>query len=506
MLVVSIVTTVAILVPGAAQAEVVGETVTWTGAVSTNEYDPYYDTTAIAFTEGATATVSFAWFNNIGNWVTARPYIEMDWGQRYYGSTVNVAPFQATTMSISFTVPAIATAGGPIKHGYFMYVEGEMQGNPFIVNREVGEGWTAPGGDDTYVLNYSPVIGSSVEVWKEDFGDTGYEWVSPDDYTVDEWTAEVDFDATPDAGTVFLFTYNYYQYIGTGDGDTTTFTVMPPMGAEMKTGTLAVYLTNDADEEVEQHTTGWTYDVKSGLLVFDTAPTPNQSILVRFEYYMTFPGAWTSNDGGTFVIFSADQTAAITAWRRYMEMREAEDVGGWDSAQAQLLWSQAEAARAKGEIEYREGQFAAANASMQAALTALNGSITAAVDYMKLEEQAEQAAWAAELASMQAQAASDNADVFYRQGQTAYMVKQGTNLDAETAWLNAQTANLQAMTSAEKALVEAEAKQAKGEAAMYSNIGIFMVMVAVALLLAAIGGILWAYSRLVEAKRPGQQP
>ena len=40
---------------------------------------------------------------------------------------------------------------------------------------------------------------------------------------------------------------------------------------------------------------------------------------------------------------------------------------------------------------------------------------------------------------------------------------------------------------------------------MYKNLGVFYIMLGVATLLAGLGGILWAYSRLVAAKGPKQQ-
>ncbi len=54
------------------------------------------------------------------------------------------------------------------------------------------------------------------------------------------------------------------------------------------------------------------------------------------------------------------------------------------------------------------------------------------------------------------------------------------------------------------AKLNAEAKQADGQASMYKNLGVFYIMLGVATLLAGIGGVLWAYSRLVAAKGPKQ--
>jgi hypothetical protein len=473
MLMLTIVTTMAILVPGAAQAQIVGETVTWSGAVTTNEYDPYYDDTVLAYAEGATATVQFAYFNGSPQNMTVRPFMDMDWGTRYHGAAVNVGPFQACTLSIQFTVPTVAAAGGLIRHGYFIFVQAEPTGDPQQVNRAVMEYWSASGAA-THNLGNSPVVGSSLQVWSGSGTGTGRVLVAPSTYTVNEWTGVVTFNAAPAALTDFWFTYNYFANVANGDGDAKAFMVAPPMNGEMKDGTLAVYLTNNVDNTVTLQTTGYTYDAKTWMLTFATAPTPNQSILVRFEYWATLPGGWSSSDDGrTFVIFSADQSAAITLWRRYMEISETEDVGGWASSAAQLLWSQAEAALAKGELEYREGLFAAASASMQTAVNDVNAAITTAVAFMAARQAIE--------------VATDNATLTALLAENALIPKTGLAMDAQTAWNNAQTARMNALTEAEVGALKAANSREKSYGTFVILIGVFLILVGAAVLLLAVG-------------------
>ena len=478
MLMLMIVTTMAILIPGVAQAAIVGGTVTWSGAVTTNEYDPYYDDTVLAYAEGATATVQFAYFNGSPQNLTVRPFMDMDWGTRYHGAAVNVGPFQACTLSIQFTVPTVAAAGGSTKHGYFIFVQAEPTGDPQQVNRAVMETWSASGAA-THSLGNSPVVGSSLQVWSE--SGTGRVLVAPSTYTVNEWTGVVTFNTAPAALTAFSFTYNYFANVANGDGDAKAFVVAPPMNGEMKDGTLAVYVTNNVDNTVTLQTTGYTYDAKTWMLTFATAPTPNQSILVRFEYWATLPGGWSSGDDGrTLVIFSADQSDAITLWRRYIETRNTEDVDGWISSSAQLLYSQAEAARAKGEIEYREGQFTAAKASLQTAVDRLNASIAAAIAFMKTAQELR-------LASDNAAVNLDVAQVGQIQAQNALIPKQGSYLDSQTAWNNAQTARINALTEAEKGALKASNSREKSYGTFVILMGVFLILVGVAILLLAVG-------------------
>jgi len=481
MLVLTIVTTMAILVPGVAQAEpIVHGTVNWTGAVVEGA-DPFYGNHQVtAYVEGSTAKVQFAFFNNLGmgDWVTARPFIDMDWGTRYHGAAVNVAPMQAATMSIEFTVPTVAAAGGLLEHGYFIYVQAERTGDPTVVNRVVGETWSADG-SDTRILANSPVVGSSLKVWRAN--GTGYELVASTTYTVTEWTGAVKFNVAPAALTQFQFTYNYYQFVATGDGDTMVFPLGTPTATEMKDGTLAVYLTNQVDNTVVLQTTGWTYDVKSCLLTFATAPTPNQRVLVRYEVWQQLPDTYASAEAGrTFVIYGQDQADAMTLWRRYIETRATEDVDGWTSASAQQLWSQAEAARAKGELEYREGQFTAAKASLQTAVDRLNASIAAAIAFMTKAQEMR-------LASDNAALNLAVAQVGAIEAQNALVPKQGSKLDADTANVNAETARLNALTEAEKGALKASNSREKSYGTFVILIGVFLILVGVAILLLAVG-------------------
>jgi hypothetical protein len=498
----------AILVPGVAQADFVDQTVNWSGAAFEGG-EPFYNNNQVtAYVEGSTAKVQFVFHNNSPMNITARPYIDMDWGTRYYGAAVNIPSGQPATMYIEFTVPTVAAAGGLVEHGYGIGVQYEQQGMPFVMNRAVGESWTAPGGDDTYDLSNTPVIDTSVVVWRED--GAGWEWINPDDYTVDAWTGEVDFDATPDPGTEFLFTYDYYMDAGDGDGVTTVFMVIPPFMAEMKSGTLKVYLANNADEEVDgPHLTGWTYDARSGQLTFDTAPTPNQTVLVRFEFWMKWADMyWSAFANRTFVIYGQDQADAMTLDRRYIETRATQMLGGFDSASARVLWGEAEAARAKGELEYREGKFTAAEASLQIAVDKINASIAAEAAWLSGWETRMVAESEAGIARDQAYAQEAAADAAYTQGQVANLAKQGaytdaetaqliaetagmekngTYLEAQTASLNAQTARLNALTEAEKDALKASNSRERSYGTFVILIGVFLVIVAVAILLLAVG-------------------
>jgi hypothetical protein len=209
--------------------------------------------------------------------------------------------------------------------------------------------------------------------------------------------------------------------------------------------------------------TGWTVDLQTGTVTFTDAPASWEYVGVFYKSSSSF------TDGGSIAVVSQDQADYTALWRRYKELYGSEYFGGYITGAAQQQWGEAEAALMKAEIQYREGKFADAKASMQIALD---------------KETAAIAAEAAMYGTVQT-------------GLTGLLTGAGGAVDAYGAKLNAEAKNITDTT-------KAETNKLNGEADMAKNLGVFYIMLGVATLLAGIGGILWAYSRLVAAKGPKQ--
>jgi lysozyme family protein len=119
----------------------------------------------------------------------------------------------------------------------------------------------------------------------------------------------------------------------------------------------------------------------------------------------------------------------------------------------------------------------------------------------------------ASVAAAKAAVANSNGDFANaKAGYEAAVAKLQSAIDADATLNTPVEAALMGLISSAEPVVDAfaaklnaDAKQADGEASMYKNLGVFTILLGVATLLAGLGGILWAYSRLVEAKGPKQQ-
>jgi hypothetical protein len=484
MLVLSIVTTMAILVPGVAQAAIVNPSVNWSGAAFEGG-EPFYNNNQVtAYVEGSKAKVSFVFMNDTGSSIKALPYVDVDWGSRYYGAAVAIPNGQPATMYIEFDVPTVMAAGGLVEHGYGIGVEYQRDDANYLFGWAIGEQQTLVD-PDSYQLNASncPLVGgASAQFWVGS-SISGPWTVLSSGYTLDPWTGRVDLVTAPAPGTILLANYAYYMKLGTGDGVTTVFFApYPPIG-EVVAGSMKVYLTDEVTKTVsaELASSTYTFGALTGEVKLVTPPTPNQRVFARYELREVHPGKyWSAFSGRTFVIYGQDQADAMTLDRRYIEIRATEDVDGWISASAQLLYSQAEAARAKGEIEYREGQFTAAKASLQIAVDRLNASIAAAIAFMTTAQEMQ-------LASDNAALNLDVAQVAEIVAQNALIPKEGSYLDSQTAWNSAQTARINALIEAEKGALKAANSREKSYGTFVILIGVFLILVGAAVLLLAVG-------------------
>jgi len=254
--------------------------------------------------------------------------------------------------------------------------------------------------------------------------------------------------------------YAEYRYAeaplsGTVDGTNTVFyTTHYPL----IDGTLKVYLRTDATEKYEAATVS-AVDLETGKFTLAAAPTTIQQVLLSDEYWVKMT-ATASATGTNFVVYSADQADAKALLQTFNSMNTNYPLylftPGTAAAKAA---EEARVAKAKADAEYGNGDFAGAKADYDAAITSLKSAID-----------------------------SDNT----------------LNTSLETT-LTQMLSGADGVVNAYAAKLNAEAKTAKGQASMYKNVGVFTILLGVATLLAGLGGILWAYSRLVAARGPRQQ-
>jgi hypothetical protein len=246
--------------------------------------------------------------------------------------------------------------------------------------------------------------------------------------------------------------YQYFQSAGAGNGIKTVFFTG---SAPVASGSLKVYKGNAITEEWVE-LTGWTADLETGKITLASAPTALETVYVTFESWTR----WTVWSATNLAVYSADQADAMLSTQQYNSMNANYPAylftPGTAAAKAR---EEASVAAAKAAVDYGNGDFASAKTGYEAAVAKLQSAIDADATL---------------------------------------------NTPVEAA-LMGLLAGADGVVDAYATKLDAEAKQAKGEASMYENLGVFTILLGVATLLAGLGGILWAYSRLVAAKGPKQQ-
>jgi hypothetical protein len=451
--------------PGAAQVNIIGNSVDWTG-YAYQGYDAFYDDTVVAYLEGSTASLDFVWFNDEGDQVNViESFVYMDWGAKYTGTgPAVVAEDMPETFGIDFTVPAAADAGG-VPHGYFMTVgyqeNDDLDG--YWVNNSI---WETPNGaingtNVDFSVDYSPVVRTSLKLWKRDSGDTEWELLTVDtdyDFTdIMAYDGEFEMDTAPVVGDALRVTYQYYDNIGSGDTVQKTFYLDDdPIVAD----SLSVYIEDTSLETVTLvPATAYSFDRMAGVITMVTPPESFQDVLVRYQYYDLETHYNSGGYGATFVIVTQDQVDYTMAWRRYKEIYDTDYFNQYITGTAMQSWSQAEAARMKAEIEYREGQFAAAETDILVAVDKANAAVAAeAALYNSVET-----------------------------GLTGLLTGAGGVVDAYGAKLNAEAQNITDTSAAEVTKIKADAARERSYGTFVILIGVFLIIVAVALLILAIG-------------------
>jgi hypothetical protein len=428
-------------------------------------YDSFYGTTVVAYTAGATAKFEFR-VNNDGATdlkITGASMV-FDWGT-CAPVTPATFPFilpanNYASFRFECVVPADAT--NQTLHTYRAIVNYEGDNGPVKVSEVYWED-LGVGGALTYTLTNDPIVPDSEVIYYEDTtANTVSALALNSGYVINDYTGVITFTAAPPVTVTVRAKYKYCEDVIAGDGSTLVgYLDHTPMVAGS-----AVVCREDTTAEtitVLTATTDYTLDPLNGKLTMVVAPSANQLISAYYQYY----GRFTTS--GSIAVISADQESFNTNWRRYNETYNTY----WlniTSGEALRLGGAAEQARAQAEIEYREGNFAEANATMQTALTNLNAAIAAEATYQE--------------------AISD--------GITGLLTGGGTVVDAYGAKLNAEATNITDTT-------DAQVKKLKGEASKATNTGIFYIMLGVFTLLVGIAAVLWGLGQFMGARSPKAQ-
>lgn len=416
--------------------------------------DTFYGADVVAFTAGSTANVTVQVTNDQGVDVTIREArMTVDFGlatsSEFQGTGPAVLKANETA-SFTFGVAIPAGASSTVLHAYQIKVGYQRQDAGYVTNFQAGQ---LIGNGDGATLQFNtgsfPILESSLRVFWRDTMPTPdtITFKDPSTYSVDALAGRITFNAAPPAGTQVYVDYQYFQSLGAGNGvKTVFFTVAKPV----VTGTLQVYVANGATGTFVA-ATGWAADLETGKITLASAPTAFETVYVTYESWTRWP-VMASND---LAVYGADQADAMVAFQEYTALN-ANAPGYWLplSTAGATAASNAAVLAAGANARYAAGDFAEAGDLYEQAVTQLKAAYAA---NHVLSSTAENAV-------------------------AALVQNAGPVIDAYGKKLNG------------------EADAAKGQASMYRNLGAFTILLGVATLLAGLGGILWAYSRLVEAR------
>jgi len=424
--------------------------------------DGFYGTNVVAYTAGSTAKFQFRVQNDgaVDLKITGASMV-FDWGTCAPASPTAFPFVLAAGNYESFrfecVVPADAT--NQTLHTYRAIVTYEGDNGAIKVNELYWE--DVPGGGTTYALINAPIVPDSETIYLEDTtANTVNALGLNSGYVINDYTGVITFTAAPTANV--RAKYKYTESVFTGNGSRLVgYLANKPV----VDGSLVVCRVDTVAETITvlTATTDYTFDPNNGKLTMVTAPTAYQQIRAYYQYYNRFTTA------GSIAVVSADQEAYTMNWRRYMETYNTY----WlsiTSGEGRELMGQAEQARMQAEIEYREGNFAEANATMQTALNNVNAALAAEGTFQNS----------------------------INNGILGLLTGGGEVIDAYGGKLNAEAQNITDLT-------DAQVKKLKGEASMSANLGVFYIMLGVFALLIGIAAIIWAFGQFIAAKGPKQQ-
>ena len=455
----SVVMVILMAVPMGASAAIAVTGVNWSGTTYEG-VDTFYDgATVSAFTAGSQAKVAFNIQNTFAYDVNIKSVkVTFDWGQTY-DAVIFPAALKAGESSVvrfDFAVPA--TDGiNAVVHSWELKVAYESQDAPAIVTKytdtAVGTGIV----NQVVTLTQTAVEPDSVVVYVN-----GGLWTSG--FSVNLYNHSVTFTTAVTAGQNITIYYRYGELLFSGDNAIKAgyLNNVPAVS------TGVPFLRDTIAQQHNPAAAGYTVDLNTGKVTLTTAPPAWQSVYVSYTYYPTF-----TQTGTGVAAYSADQAAAQVAAQKLDDMDtnypDAGEVWSVYSTAGERAYEEAMVLGDKADAEYAAGDFANSKTDYEAAVVKM------------------QAAWDADT----------TLNTSVETGLTGLLTGAGGAVDAYGAKLNAEAKNITDTT-------KAETNKLNGEADMAKNLGVFYIMLGVATLLAGIGGILWAYSRLVAAKGPKQ--
>jgi hypothetical protein len=454
----SVVMVILMAVPMAASAASGIQSTQWSGAVFMGT-DDFYGTGVVAFEAGSAAKLTALVKNEAAVDATIKEAkIKFDWGVTV---TATSAPTQLKSgetgvFVFDFTVPETTVATNTSVHNYQVIVGYQNQGtsyvkdyNPIVLFPALGHTrlGVGDGANKDFSTGSAPVLTSSLKVYLQNttVSPNTVALQDPSSYAIDARAGKITFSTAPAAGVWVYAEYTSFEWLGTGTG---TNNVFYTASSPVVDGSLQVYIANDTAETFVQ-ATGWSFDTETGKITLASSPGAYESVYATY----TYSSRWATVTGNDFVVYSADQADAIGLSVTYDSMNTNYPAylftPGTVAAKAA---EEAEVSNEKADAEYENGDFAAAKTDYDAAVTGLQSAIDADATL---------------------------------------------NTPVETA--------LMGLLSGADDAVNAFAHKMDGQASMAKNIGVFYIMLGVAVLLAGLAGLLWAYSRLVAAKGPRQQ-
>jgi hypothetical protein len=440
----SIMTVVLMAIPMAASATV--EYTNWSEAVFEGT-DTFYGTGVVAYAAGGTAKLECRVLNDAGYDVVVKSAkINFDFGS--YDATVPtsfpviVKNNDRIVVRFEFTVPDDAT--NQVLHAYNVVIVYEKQEGPTTVNRVNWE-WASD-----LNLDHDGWISGTLTLY--DVTATAVNVIDAANYNEPDWLGVFTWKGGyAPSGTVYA-KYDYTVQLAAGDGVNKVFYVTLLAGTSIDTTSVKICMVDKSTATTKQGaplTSGYSVTAE-GKVTFDTAPEAWKTPAIFYKY----GNVWT-NSGTNLAVYSADQADAQALAAQWTNMNAASvPPVFWlpltTTAGAQPL-SDSKVLAAQAATKYAAGDFAGAKADYQSAVDGLN---------------------------------------------TAYTANAALNTTAETGLASLLT-NAGGAVDSYGAKLDAEAGKAH-------LIGVFYIMLGVALLIASLGSILWAYSLLVVARGPRQ--
>jgi hypothetical protein len=437
-------------VPMAASAAIVVTGTNWYGTTYVG-HDDFYGTDVNAFVAGSNAKVAFNIQNTFDYDVNIKGVtVKFDWGDTYTATSfpATLAHNQGGVVLFDFTVPS--TAGiNATTHSYQLEVAYESADAPAIVTSAVtsatGTGIANQVVTLTATPGVNPVAPNSVVVYVN-----GGLWTSGFSPNLYSGTVTFTTAVTLNQNITIYWKYGEKLFDGNGSLKAGYLNSIPVASVDAPFIRDEVALQNNpvaAD--------GYTANLATGRVALTAATAPQgwQHVFVSYVYYPTW-----SDTGTGVAVYTADQADAMHLEQKLSDLDDEYSQGdyifpstaGTSGIQAAYtLWD-------KADEEYAAGDFANAKTDYQAALDKLTAAQTGDAALNSSVETA----------------------------LTGLLTNAGTVVDGYGAKLNA------------------EAKASKGQASMYKDVGIFTIMLGVAVLLFGIAGIIWAFSRYVDARGP----